>query len=67
MSEQWWSWVLTLVGVTCFFLAGRKVWWAWYVGLAGQITWLLYSLITEHFAPAEVRSTGTTNETGEDR
>ena len=49
MSEQWWSWVLTLVGVTCFFLAGRKVWWAWYVGLAGQITWLLYSLITEQW------------------
>lgn len=43
---QVWSWVLTLVGLTCFLLAGRKVWWAWYVGLAGQGLWLAYSLIT---------------------
>lgn len=49
MSEQWWSWALTLVGVACFWLAGRKVWWAWYVGLAGQVTWLAYSLMTEQW------------------
>lgn len=49
MSEQWWSWALTIVGVACFFLAGRKVWWAWYVGIAGQATWLAYSLITEQW------------------
>jgi hypothetical protein len=34
------------VGLTCFYLAGRKVWWAWFVGLAGQGLWLAYSLIT---------------------
>lgn len=48
MNELW-SWVLTLVGVFCFWLAGRKVWWAWYVGLAGQITWAAYSLITQQW------------------
>lgn len=45
----WWSWVLTLVGLTCFVLAGRKVWWAWYVGLAGQSLWLAYSIGTEQW------------------
>lgn len=45
MNEVW-SWVLTAVGLTCFFLAGRKVWWAWYVGIAGQALWLTYSLVT---------------------
>lgn len=49
MDNQWWSWVLTLVGVLCFFLAGRKIWWAWYVGIAGQITWTAYSFITEQW------------------
>lgn len=44
-----WSWVLTAVGLTCFYLAGRKVWWAWYVGLAGQFLWLAYSLITQQW------------------
>ena len=41
-----WSWVLTVVGVTCFLLAGRRVWWAWYVGLASQVLWLAYSVAT---------------------
>jgi hypothetical protein len=27
--NPWWSWALTLAGLTCFLLAGRKVWWAW--------------------------------------
>ena len=44
-----WSWVLTLTGVSCFFLAGRKVWWAWYVGLAAQALWLAYSLATSQY------------------
>ena len=45
MNELW-SWLLTAVGLTCFFLAGRKVWWAWHVGIAGQVLWLAYSLTT---------------------
>lgn len=49
MIDQWWSWVVTLVGVTCFFLAGNKVWWAWYVGLIGQFLWFAYSIATEQW------------------
>lgn len=44
-----WSWVLTAVGLTCFFLAGRKVWWAWYVGIASQVLWLTYSVLTQQW------------------
>lgn len=44
-----WSWVLTLMGVTCFWLAGRKVWWAWYVGLATQTVWAAYSIATQQW------------------
>lgn len=49
MSEQWWSWALTLIGVTGFWLAGRKVWWCWYVNIANQILWLAYSLATRQW------------------
>lgn len=45
--NQLWSWALTVVGVTTFILAGRKVWWSWYVGIACQVLWLAYALITE--------------------
>lgn len=41
-----WSWILTAFGITCFYLAGKKVWWAWYVGLAGQILWIAHAGIT---------------------
>lgn len=48
MNEMW-SWILTAVGLTCFFLAGRKVWWSWYIGIAGQALWLIYALATSQW------------------
>ena len=38
MNDQLWSWLLTAVGLSCFWLAGRRVWWCWYIGLGGQWT-----------------------------
>lgn len=49
MNDQLWSWILTGVGLTCFWLAGRKIWWAWYIGIAGQVLWLAYSLSTQQW------------------
>ena len=49
MDAQWWSWILTTVGLTGFFLAGRRVWWSWYINLACQGLWLAYALITEQY------------------
>lgn len=49
MSEQIWSWLLTLVGLVGFFLAGRKVWWCWYINIANQILWFTYATITEQW------------------
>lgn len=43
------DWLLTVVGLTGFVLAGRKVWWAWYVNLACQALWLAYALITQQY------------------
>ena len=41
-----WSWLLSIVGVAGFWLAGRKVWWAWYVNIANQALWTAYALVT---------------------
>lgn len=47
--SAWWSWALTLIGVSGFWLAGRKVWWAWYVNIANQALWLAYALTTQQW------------------
>lgn len=49
MSSALWSWVLTVVGLTGFILAGRKVWWCWHVNLACQALWLAYALATQQY------------------
>lgn len=46
MNELW-SYILTAVGLTGFWLAGRKVWWCWYVNIANQILWATYALVTD--------------------
>lgn len=49
MSEQLWPWVLSIVGVMGFLLAGRKVWWAWYVNIACQGLWFTYAIVSEQY------------------
>lgn len=44
-----WSWVLTLIGVSGFWLAGRKVWWAWYINIANQAIWTAYAFVTRQW------------------
>lgn len=49
-DEQFWSWVVTFVGLAGFVLAGRKVWWAWYVNIANQALWVIFALVTGYYA-----------------
>jgi hypothetical protein len=44
-----WSWILTAVGVTGLYLAGRKVWWAWFIGLGAQMLWFAYALASRQY------------------
>ena len=46
---EFWSWILTIIGLTGFYLAGRKVWWCWYVNIANQIIWAAYAVITQQW------------------
>lgn len=49
MSLMWWSWILTVVGVTGFILAGKKIWWAWYINIFCQGLWFTYAIVSEQY------------------
>jgi len=49
MSNQLWSWLLTIVGLTGFVLAGKRVWWCWYINLGCQGLWFTYAIITKQW------------------
>ncbi len=49
MSDWWWSWLLTAVGVTGLFLAGSKRKLGWAIGLGAQVLWIAYALVTVQY------------------
>ena len=49
MSVQWWSWLLTGVGVTGLYLAGKKNAYGWAVGLFAQTLWIAYATATKQY------------------
>lgn len=46
---QWWSWLLTAVGVTGLYLAGRKSSLGWAIGLGAQALWMTYAIATRQW------------------
>lgn len=49
MNPQLWSWLLTAVGVTGLYFAGKKKAWAWFIGLGAQVLWFSYAIVTEQY------------------
>lgn len=45
-DEQILSWIVAAIGLSGFFLAGRKVWWCWYVNIACQVFWFMYAWVS---------------------
>lgn len=43
------DWIVTLIGLLGFWLAGRKVWWCWYVNIANQLLWAALALTTGQY------------------
>jgi hypothetical protein len=48
--EQILSWVVGAVGITGFFLAGKRVWWAWYVNIGCQAIWVAFAIVSNNYA-----------------
>lgn len=44
--EQILSWVVGAVGITGFFLAGKRIWWAWYVNIGCQAIWVAFAIVS---------------------
>ncbi len=47
--DEAWSYILAIVGVAGFVLAGNQVWWAWYVNIAAQGLWFTYAIATQQY------------------
>ena len=44
-----WSYVLTAIGITGIYLAGRRNLYGWVVGLSAQVLWIAYAVTTEQW------------------
>lgn len=44
-----WSYILSIVGVTGLFFAGRGQWWAWGIAFFNEMLWIIYALTTEQY------------------
>jgi hypothetical protein len=49
MPEWGWSFLLTAVGVTGLYFAGKKKWWAWGINLGSQVLWFTYAIVTHQW------------------
>lgn len=49
MAEAF-SWIVTVLGLLGFWLAGKKVWWSWYVNIVNQLAWVVFAVVTDYYA-----------------
>jgi len=47
--EQLFPYILMIVGIAGFELAGRRIWWAWYINIANQALWFIFAWITGYW------------------
>lgn len=46
---QWWSWLLTAIGVTGLYFAGSNRKFGWAIGLGAQLLWVAYAIATRQW------------------
>jgi len=44
-----WSWVLSLLGILCTVLIGKKYWWAWLISNCVNVLWIIFSITTKQY------------------
>lgn len=49
MSDQLWSWLLAVVGVSGIYFVGRKTVWGWVVLFVNECLWIAYAVTTEQY------------------
>lgn len=49
MIPWWWSWLLSVIGITGIWLAGSKNKNGWLIGIFAQILWITYAVVTNQY------------------
>jgi len=49
MVDQYWSWLLSILGGFSIYLAGKKDWRAWGITLLCETIWLTYAITTKQY------------------
>lgn len=49
MIPWYWSWILTLLGVTGLYFAGKKQKVGWMIGLCAQVFWIIYAIVSSQY------------------
>ena len=49
VNFDFWSYLLTTVGLTGFYFAGRGKWWAWWINIGAQGLWITYAIVTQQY------------------
>lgn len=47
--NQWWSWILTSIGIIGLYLVGKHSLWGWVIGAGVQFLWLTYAIVTRQW------------------
>lgn len=46
---EWWSWILTLFGVSAMYMAGKNNKWGWVLGIFSQVLWIAFAIVTYQY------------------
>lgn len=49
MIPSWWSWLLTVVGVTGIYLTTKHLWYGFLIGVLAQFLWISYAIATQQW------------------
>lgn len=49
MNDQYWGWILSVLGLVGFYVTGKKIWWGWWLNVAAQAVWYAYAIATQQW------------------
>jgi len=47
--EQWWSWLLAVIGVSGIYVVGNKNMFGWIVLCVNECIWIMYAIATKQY------------------
>jgi hypothetical protein len=49
VNDQYWGWILSLLGLAGFYVTGKKIWWGWWLNVGAQAVWYAYAIATQQW------------------